>query len=276
MPPSTCWRGRRSRRRPPDHGPRVTPSAGSGRTPARSSARSGRRRPSGWPARPHGQRSHPPAAEPARAARRPPQRPHLRGRAGGAGRVVGRPAPRRGVMRAVAADTHAVLWYLEDDPRLTATAGTALDGADRILLPSVCLVEITYLVEKGRLDAAVLPRLFAELDDPATTLALAPLDLGVVLALQDVPACPCRTCRTGSSRPPPGTTACPSSLATARSGRPSSKPSGSPSGGLRSLHSGSGGPTTPAAAGHSAARPESRCNHPHHARWDICWTGLST
>ena len=90
-------------------------------------------------------------------------------------------------MRAVAADTHAALWYLEDDRRLTAAAGQALDGADRILLPSVCLVEITYLVEKGRLHEAVLPRLFAELDRPDTTLALAPLDLGVVLALQDVP-----------------------------------------------------------------------------------------
>lgn len=90
-------------------------------------------------------------------------------------------------MRALATDTHAVLWYLEDDSRLTATAGAALDSADRILLPSVCLVEITYLVEKGRLDAAVLPRLFTELDHPDTTLVLAPLDLGVVLALQDVP-----------------------------------------------------------------------------------------
>jgi PIN domain nuclease of toxin-antitoxin system len=89
-------------------------------------------------------------------------------------------------MRAVAADTHAALWYLEDDRRLTPAAASALDGADRILLPSVCLVEITYLVEKGRLDSAVLPRLFAELDRLDTTLALAPLDLGVVLALQDI------------------------------------------------------------------------------------------
>lgn len=89
-------------------------------------------------------------------------------------------------MRAVAADTHAALWFLENDRRLTPAAADALDGAERILLPSICLVEITYLAEKGRLDAAVLPRLFAELDHPATTLALAPLDLGVVLALQDI------------------------------------------------------------------------------------------
>jgi PIN domain nuclease of toxin-antitoxin system len=89
-------------------------------------------------------------------------------------------------MKAVAADTHAALWYFENDRRLTAAAAAALDGAQCILLPSMCLVEISYLVEKGRLHEAVLPRLLAELDHPATTLQLAPLDLGVVLALQDI------------------------------------------------------------------------------------------
>lgn len=89
-------------------------------------------------------------------------------------------------MKVVAADTHAALWFLGNDRRLSAAAGKALDGADRILLPSICLVEIIYLVEKGRLHPAVLPRILTELDNPVTTLALAPLDLGVVLALQDI------------------------------------------------------------------------------------------
>lgn len=89
-------------------------------------------------------------------------------------------------MKTVAADTHAALWFFENDRRLTAAAAGALDGAPRILLPSICLVEIIYLVEKGRLDVAVLPRLLAELNHPATTVELAPLDLGVVLAMQDI------------------------------------------------------------------------------------------
>jgi PIN domain nuclease of toxin-antitoxin system len=89
-------------------------------------------------------------------------------------------------MKAVVADTHAAHWFFENDRRLSAAAAAALDGAQRILLPSICLIEITYLVEKGRLHAATLPRLLAELDHPATTLELAPLDLGVVLALQDI------------------------------------------------------------------------------------------
>ena len=89
-------------------------------------------------------------------------------------------------MQVVAADTHAALWFLENDKRLTSAAGSALDGAQRILLPSICLVEITYLVEKGRLHSAVMPRILKELDDPATTLELAALDLGVVRALQEI------------------------------------------------------------------------------------------
>ena len=89
-------------------------------------------------------------------------------------------------MKAVAADTHAALWFLENDRRLTLAAAEAMDRAERILLPSICLVEITYLVEKRRLDAAMLPRLLGELDHPATTLQLASLDHGVVLALQDI------------------------------------------------------------------------------------------
>jgi PIN domain nuclease of toxin-antitoxin system len=89
-------------------------------------------------------------------------------------------------MQSVAVDTHAVVWFLENDGRLSASAARAMDEAQRILLPSMCLVEITYLVEKGRLDAAVLPRMLTELRNPATTLELAALDLGVVLALEDI------------------------------------------------------------------------------------------
>jgi PIN domain nuclease of toxin-antitoxin system len=92
-------------------------------------------------------------------------------------------------MKSVVADTHAALWFLEDDDRLSRPALTALDGVRQILLPTICLVEITYLIEKRRLDPAVMPRLLAELENPGTTLALADLDFGIVLALQDIPRC---------------------------------------------------------------------------------------
>ena len=46
-------------------------------------------------------------------------------------------------------DTHALIWYLTDDPRLGPAAGLAFDACDRgegiIYVPTICLVEILYL-----------------------------------------------------------------------------------------------------------------------------------
>jgi PIN domain nuclease of toxin-antitoxin system len=56
-------------------------------------------------------------------------------------------------MPGVAVDTHAIVWYLSGDPRLSAKAQEALDSAtaagELIHVPSICVVELTYLVEKG-------------------------------------------------------------------------------------------------------------------------------
>ena len=91
-------------------------------------------------------------------------------------------------MAAVAVDTHAIVWYLSADPRLSARAAAALDSAtaagEFIHVPSICLVELTYLVEKGRLPAAARDRLIQALDDPATPCLLAPLDRVVADALE--------------------------------------------------------------------------------------------
>jgi PIN domain nuclease of toxin-antitoxin system len=61
----------------------------------------------------------------------------------------------RYLMPAVAVDTHAIVWYLSADAQLSARAPAVLDAATEagefIHVPSICLVELTYLVEKGRL-----------------------------------------------------------------------------------------------------------------------------
>jgi PIN domain nuclease of toxin-antitoxin system len=88
--------------------------------------------------------------------------------------------------QAVAADTHAALWFLEDDKRLAPGAAAAMETADEIILPSIAIVEIIYLIEKGRLQPAVLSRLVAELSNPATTLTIASLDLGIAMALNTI------------------------------------------------------------------------------------------
>jgi len=93
-------------------------------------------------------------------------------------------------MPAVAVDTHAIVWYLSGDPRLSEKAAAALDSAtvagELIHVPSICLVELTYLVEKGRLPVTARDRLIHALDDATTPCLLAPLDRMVADALEFV------------------------------------------------------------------------------------------
>jgi predicted nucleic acid-binding protein len=46
-------------------------------------------------------------------------------------------------------DTHGLIWYLEDSPRLGRAARDVFDACDRgegvIYVPTICLVEIVYL-----------------------------------------------------------------------------------------------------------------------------------
>lgn len=91
-------------------------------------------------------------------------------------------------MPAVAVDTHAIVWYLADDARLSPRAAEAMDSAtaagDAIHVPSICLVELTYLVEKGRLPSVARERLIRALGDPDAACVLAPLDRAVADALE--------------------------------------------------------------------------------------------
>ena len=94
-------------------------------------------------------------------------------------------------MSAVVADTHAALWYLLNSQRLSPNACAALDaaiqGGDPVYVASVSLVEVVYLVEKGRLPEVALERLNNALADPASGFVTAPLDLAVAQALRRIP-----------------------------------------------------------------------------------------
>jgi PIN domain nuclease of toxin-antitoxin system len=91
----------------------------------------------------------------------------------------------------VVTDTHAVLWYLLDPPALSGPATAAFRAAtgagERILIPSICLVEVSYLVERRRVPAEA-PRLIREgLRDPTSAFELAPLDEAVADVIEQVP-----------------------------------------------------------------------------------------
>ena len=58
------------------------------------------------------------------------------------------------MMSDVVTDTHALIWYLEDSPRLSAAADRVFKQCDRgeitIYIPTISLLEVTYLQEKDR------------------------------------------------------------------------------------------------------------------------------
>ena len=89
------------------------------------------------------------------------------------------------------ADTHAALWYLHKNPRLSVTARTFMDNAAQaghdIALSPISLAEIVYLVEKNRLPVSAYEDLKAALADPEYVIEEAPITAGVVEAMRQVP-----------------------------------------------------------------------------------------
>lgn len=92
--------------------------------------------------------------------------------------------------RAVA-DTHTVIWYVKADPRLSPTAKEVIDEAaaegDTILVSAITLVEIVYLVDKNRVDAATLEVVLQALGRPEAVLVETPVDHAVAQAMRLVP-----------------------------------------------------------------------------------------
>jgi PIN domain nuclease of toxin-antitoxin system len=94
-------------------------------------------------------------------------------------------------MGPVAADTHAALWYLLELSQLSAAADHALTQADQpgagIFLSAISVVEVIYLVEKGKLPQASLDALVATLSDPAEAMYLLAVEIGVTQAVHHIP-----------------------------------------------------------------------------------------
>lgn len=72
-------------------------------------------------------------------------------------------------MIAFVADTHALIWYLFNDPRLSTPARKAFtDAADaglEIGVSSISLAEIVYLIEKWRIPSNTLDLVLSVLND---------------------------------------------------------------------------------------------------------------
>lgn len=93
-------------------------------------------------------------------------------------------------MLAAVADTHSVVWYLANDPRLSAPAKGVFEEAaqrgDQIAISSITLIEMVYLVERGRIPAGHFSQLAIELSEPGSLLTEIPVSLSVARALARV------------------------------------------------------------------------------------------
>lgn len=87
-------------------------------------------------------------------------------------------------------DTHAVIWYLLDDPQLPTAVGRLIDEAaetgDSVFVSAISLVEIVYLAERGRIAQESYDRLARELNDDTSAFILAAVDAEVVQQMRNV------------------------------------------------------------------------------------------
>lgn len=93
-------------------------------------------------------------------------------------------------MADVLVDSHAFVWYLLDRGRLSGPAIQVLEETVRsgasVLVSVISLIEITYLVEKGRLPSLALGRINDQLDQSDVAMTAVPIDLKVARALRRV------------------------------------------------------------------------------------------
>jgi PIN domain nuclease of toxin-antitoxin system len=91
----------------------------------------------------------------------------------------------------VIADTHAVIWYLLDSPRLSASAQAQFETCRtegiRVGVSSISIVEIVYLVDKGRIPAETIPLLEEGLEQQPALLEIVPLTQSIALSVRQVP-----------------------------------------------------------------------------------------
>ncbi len=93
-------------------------------------------------------------------------------------------------MSDVFADTHIIIWAFSDPAQLSASASARLATAQvsgKVYISTITFVELTYLVEKRKIDAAVLTELWRAVADPADPIKALPLTLDVARVFEQVP-----------------------------------------------------------------------------------------
>lgn len=94
-------------------------------------------------------------------------------------------------MTAVIADTHTIIWYLNQSKKLSETATSALNTAvsepNYIYVSAISVVEIAYLVERSRLPEEALTLLVDTFSNPETPLEIVPSNWAIARTIRQIP-----------------------------------------------------------------------------------------
>ncbi|MFN8439282.1 MAG: type II toxin-antitoxin system VapC family toxin [Caldilineaceae bacterium] len=94
-------------------------------------------------------------------------------------------------MSGLVVDTQSIVWSLFSPNKLSANAQQAIDLANQnqepIYISTLSLVEVTFLVEKGRLPQIVLDTLFHELTESQNELIALPVDVAIARTISKIP-----------------------------------------------------------------------------------------
>ncbi len=93
-------------------------------------------------------------------------------------------------MQALVADTHSAIWFLAKSVNISTVARQAMreatDAGEPNYVSAITLVEMSYLIEKGRLPEKDLTDLLSELQNPSSNFELVPIDLAVTQSLRKI------------------------------------------------------------------------------------------
>ena len=97
-------------------------------------------------------------------------------------------------MSAIVADTHAIVWYLSKPEKLSQIAIQTLDQASQsgqliyisAISSAISIVELQYLIERNRIDIAVLDRIIQNIRSPVFSIEIVSLSLKISIELANI------------------------------------------------------------------------------------------
>ncbi len=93
-------------------------------------------------------------------------------------------------MSRVVIDTHAVIWVMENSPQLSMVArAVIMDAYSRgfpVYVPSIVVVELTYLAERKRIPMNLFNQFQQNLKSADFGFQVVPLDINVANTLQQI------------------------------------------------------------------------------------------